>query len=408
MSAVSWMGLGKLGSTCAWALGTYGGHDVVGYDISPEVASVENNPGDVVKRASTVKDLITHTDDVVYVAVQTPHRSEFGGETLMNDDYVPQDFEYGYLINAVRTLANTARELSKNITIVVVSTVLPGTMDKHIRPLLNVHTKLVYHPFFIAMGTVIDDFTSPEFVLLGVDTPGDEQAVLSLYEGMHSSPASVVSVASAELTKVAYNTFITMKIVFANTMAEMAEHTGADVDEVTASLAMGSQRIISSAYMTAGMGDGGACHPRDNIAMSALALKHDMSVDLMGYLIAARQSHAGWQAATIFKWHSLTGLDITILGKAYKPGVDSTAGSPALLLADLLANENVRYAHSDYVVDGNNASFATSSFKPRIFFIATKHEKYASAEYPAGSVVIDPFGYVSVPEDVTLVTPGRK
>lgn len=403
MSAVSWMGLGKLGAPCAWALGTYGGHDVVGYDINPA-----DDPTFGVKRAPTIDQLVEHTDDIVYVAVQTPHSAEFGGEHMMSDDYAPQDFEYGYLINAVRSLTSTARELSKNITIVVVSTVLPGTMDKHIRPLLNVHTKLVYHPFFIAMGTVIDDFTNPEFVLLGIDTPGDERAILSLYEDMHSSPASVVSVASAELTKVAYNTFITMKIVFANTMAEMAEHTGADVDEVTASLALGSQRIISPAYMTAGMGDGGACHPRDNIAMSALAIKHDMSVDLMGYLIAARQSHAGWQAATIFKWHNLTGLDITILGKAYKPGVDSTAGSPALLLADLLDNENVRYTHSDYVVDGNNVSFAMSSLKPRIFFVATKHEKYASAEYPAGSVVIDPFGYVSVPEGVTLVTPGRK
>lgn len=402
MSAVSWMGLGKLGAPCAWALGTYGGHDVVGYDIHGI-----DDPTFPVRRVGLV-DLVKHTDDVVYVAVQTPHSSEFGGERMMNDDYVPQDFEYGYLINAVRSLAKIALELSKNITIVVVSTVLPGTMDKHIRPLLNVHTKLVYHPFFIAMGTVIDDFTNPEFVLLGIDTPGDERGVLALYETLHTSPASVVSVASAELTKVAYNTFITMKIVFANTMAEMAEHTGADVDEVTASLAMGSQRIISPAYMTAGMGDGGACHPRDNIAMSALATKHDMSVDLMGYLIAARQSHAGWQASLIFKWHRLTGLDVTILGKAYKPGVDSTAGSPALLLADLLDNERVRYTHSDYVVDGTDSNSDVRAFKPRVFFVATKHDGYAYANYPAGSVVIDPFGYVQAREDITLVTPGRK
>lgn len=403
MSAVSWMGLGKLGGPCAWALGTYGGHDVVGYDINPAP-----DPTFDVKRVLTIEKLVEHTDDVVYVAVQTPHAPEFGGETPMDDEYVPQDFEYGYLINAVRTLANAARELSKNIKIVVVSTVLPGTMDKHIRPLLNVHTTLIYHPFFIAMGTVIDDFTNPEFVLIGVDTPGDERAVLDIYETLHNAPASVISVASAELTKVAYNTFITMKIVFANTMAEMADHTGADVDQVTASLAMGSQRIISPAYMTAGMGDGGACHPRDNIAMSALAAKHDMSVDLMGFLIAARQYQTGWHASIIAKWHDLTGLDITILGKSYKPGVDSTAGSPALLLSALLTRSHIKHLHSDYVVDGTGPSDVSRNFKPRIFFIATRHEGYAMAAYPAGSVVIDPFGFVSAPSGVTLVTPGRK
>jgi UDPglucose 6-dehydrogenase len=325
----------------------------------------------------------------------------------MDEDYVPQDFEYGYLINAVRELANAARELSKNIAIVVVSTVLPGTMDKHIRPLLNVHTKLVYHPFFIAMGTVIDDFTNPEFVLLGIDTPGDEHVVLDLYKDMHNAPASVISVASAELTKVAYNTFITMKIVFANTMAEMAEHTGADVDQVTESLAMGSQRIISPAYLTAGMGDGGACHPRDNIAMSALAAKHSMSVDLMGYLISARQYHVGWQASIIAKWHDLTGLEITILGKAYKPGVNSTAGSPALLLSAMLNQARIKHIHSDYEVDATGSP-VYSAFKPRIFFIATKHSGYSYIDCPVGSVVIDPFGFVTVPAGVTLVTPGRK
>lgn len=408
MSAVSWMGLGKLGSTCAWALGTYGGHDVMGYDVRNDTVAVENNPGSVIKRAPSVTELVNYTDDVVYVAVQTPHASAFGGEIAMDDDYAPQDFEYAYLVNAIRTLANTALYLSKNITIVIVSTVLPGTIDRHIRPLLNVHTRLVYHPFFIAMGTVIDDFTNPEFVLLGVDTPGDEERVLTLYDGMHSSTPCVVSIASAELAKVAYNTFITMKIVFANTMAEVCDNTGADVDEVTKAITLGHQRIISPAYLTAGMGDGGACHPRDNIAMSALAIKHDLSVDLMGYLIAARQSHAGWHASIIIKWYEMTKLPISILGKSYKPDVDSMAGSPALLLADLLAAAGMRFIQSDYVVDGTHVADVSKNFTPRIFFIATKHDGYARVQYPMGSVVIDPFGYISPQEGVTLIRPGRK
>lgn len=404
MSAVSWVGLGKLGLPCAWALNVYGGHDVLGYDINGGATE----EGKFVSRTNSLDDVVKHTDDVVYVAVQTPHAADFGGEIAMDDDFVPEDFEYGYLINAVRAIAKTAGDLGKTITIVIVSTVLPGTVDRDIRPLLNVHTRLVYHPFFIAMGTVIDDFTNPEFVLLGVDTPGDEQRVLDLYDGMHSSPPCVVSIASAELTKVAYNTFITMKIVFANTMAEMCDNTGADVDEVTTALGYGTDRIISTKYLTAGMGDGGACHPRDNIAMSALAVKHNMSVDLMGYLVSARQAHASWQASLIVKWQRLTGLPITIFGMTYKPGVDSTAGSPAMLLADLLAGAGIKFLHTDFIVEGKDPYMSTSSFTARIFFIATKHPEYANITFPSGSVVIDPFGYIPAASHITLVTPGRK
>lgn len=407
MSAVSWMGLGKLGAPCAWALREHGGHDVMGYDL---YATDDHDPANPLKRASSVAELIEHTDDVVYVAVQTPHAPAFGGETMMDEDFKPEDFEYGYLINAVRTLADAALVMQRYITVVVVSTVLPGTVDRDIRPLLNAFTTLVYHPFFIAMGTVIDDFIRPEFVLLGADDHTDVNAVTALYEPIHSARACVVSIASAELTKVAYNTFITMKIVFANMMAEMSHHTGADVDEVTRAMGYGTDRIISTKYLTAGMGDGGACHPRDNIAMSALAFKHDMSVDLMGFLISARQAHTSWQASLIVKWHRLTGLPITILGKTYKPGVDSTAGSPALLLADLLMANDVRFSHTDFIVEKNNPWIGSSSFTPRIFFIATKHPEYADVAFPfpAGSVVIDPFGYIPLNEHITLVKPGRK
>lgn len=409
MSAVGWIGLGNLGGPCSAALAGVGLHDVVGYDISDRTVP----PGDdlvAVPRVPTIGDVVRHTDEIVYVAVQTPHAPKFGGELSISEDDVPVDFEYSYLKNAVRAVAREAALREKVITIVVVSTVLPGACNRHIRPLLNEWTNLVYHPFFIAQGTVVRDFTDPEFVLLGADHREDAERVLRLYtENMHTNPAHVVSVESAELAKVAYNTFITMKIVFANVMAEFCESTGADVDEVTGALALGHQRIVSPAYMTAGMGDGGACHPRDNIALSALAQQHGTSVNLMGFLIAAREMQTAWHASTIIHWLELTGFPVVLLGKTYKPSVASTAGSPALLLAELLDQRDVKFMHVDHLVDGiETLAQATHYDRPCVFFVATQHEIYADLDYPNGSVVIDPFGYVEVNDTVTLVTPGRK
>lgn len=415
MTAVGWIGLGKLGGPCSAALAWHGSHDVLGYDV----ASKHDFGGlPAVPQVDTIDAVVKHTDGVVYVAVQTPHESRYGGEEPLGDDFEPADFEYHYLVNAVADVAQAAYAASKPITLVVVSTVLPGTMSSRIRPLLNEFVNLVYHPFFIAMGTVVDDFVSPEFVLLGVDHVSDAHAVLELYRGIHEAQPSIISIDSAELTKVAYNTFITSKIVFANTVAEMCEHTGADVDQVTGTLALATDRIISPKYMTAGMGDGGACHPRDNVALSALAHRFDMSVDFMGYLAMARESHTTWLASVAARWMMLSNLPLVIMGKTYKPDVDSTAGSPALLLANVLTRNSVVFRHVDHMTDtaawiANDARFYTDNAfiwddKPRVFFIATRHDVYRELEYPSGSVVIDPFGFIPRRAGVTLVTPGRK
>lgn len=398
MANVGWIGLGKLGAPCAAALQHHGGHAVVGYDVRGPDVAYDFADLDPVHIVDTVDDVVRKTDDVVFVAVQTPHSPAYGGETPTPSE--PREFEYAYLVNAIRAVANAAARQAKHVTLVVVSTVLPGTFNRLLRPLLNEFTQPVYHPFFIAMGTVVNDFVAPEMTLLGVDAPIVADRVLDLYRPIHSAPAPVLSIASAELAKVAYNTFISMKIVYANLLAEMADATGADVDEVTSALTQADQRLLSPRYLRAGMGDGGACHPRDNVALSALAQRHGLSSDLMGFLNDARDRQADHQAELITHWHELTGLPVTLLGRAYKPNVDLTDGSPALLLAHALVGRGVDFEH---VVDVGDAA------SPRVYFVATQHESYATVAWPVGSVVVDPFGYLDVDDTgVTYVTPGRR
>lgn len=409
MAVVGWVGLGKLGAPCAAALVHHGGHEVVGYDLRGPDGDYDwasQRPATVVK---SITEVVDSTDNVVFVAVQTPHAPEYGGETTLRGPLV--DFEYQYLVNAVREVCAAAREQTKNITLVVVSTVLPGTFNARLRSLLNEFVTPVYHPFFIAMGTVVDDFIGPEMTLFGVDHLRDADPVLDLYASLHSDerPAPTMSIPSAELTKVAYNTFITAKIVFANTLMELAEHTGADVDEVTDALALGTDRIISPSYMRAGMGDGGACHPRDNIALAALAEKHMIRGNYFHQLIRLREQQSDYLASLVEHWTTMTGLPVVILGRAYKANLAMDAGSPALLLADSLRDLNIEFQQVDPVMDPDEHKTLTTCLEdPHVYFLATLHTEFSRLTYPPGSVVIDPFGFTWAQSGVTFVTPGRR
>lgn len=407
MTTVGWVGLGKLGAPCAAALAEYGGHKVVGYDVrGSDSGDYDWSDLRPVKLADSVADVVAQATNVVFVAVQTPHSVEYGGEVPTPVE--PREFEYAYLVEAVRDVCAAAGAQRKYVTLVIVSTVLPGTFNRYLRPLVNEYVTPIYHPFFIAMGTVVDDFVNPEMTLFGVDVPGVEECVRELYESLHDAPAPVMSIESAELAKVAYNTYISLKIVFANAIAEMCDHTGADVDQVTDALALGSQRIVSARYMRAGMGDGGACHPRDNVALSALAQRYELSVDLMDFLGRARESQTERFAHLVDHWARLANLPVIVLGRAYKPNVAMIDGSPALLLRHYLADLTTFTQLDPVVTPSDNELLAVKLTYPHVYFIATDHDVFRGLTYPTGSVVIDPCGGVTPQLGVTLVRPGRK
>lgn len=419
MTAIGWVGLGKLGLTCAAVLADRG-HEVVGYDVSTWAADVLDGhtppPAEVglpelldrlgsdhpnLRIAKIIEQVVEHAE-IVFVAVQTPHVSAYGGERPVPEDR--HDFEYEYLVNAVRAVCSSAAAAKSPTTVVVVSTVLPGTCDRLLRPLLNEWTRLVYNPFFIAMGTTIDDFLKPEFVLLGADSDADRWPVEKLYHSVHKATLARMSIVDAELTKVAYNTFISMKIVWANALMELCHKTGADCDNVVDVLETAYDRIISAKYLRGGMGDGGHCHPRDLIAMSWLARRLGLSYDLLGEMARARDAQSGWLAELTRHWSRLAGLPIAVLGKAYKPQSPLVGGSPALLLAHQLAETGELVSMWDPHIDGGPFPYT----KPHVFVVATKHPEFTEYTYPAGSVVLDPWGYVPDQRGVNVIRIGRK
>lgn len=348
---VGFVGLGKLGLPVALAIEA-AGHEVMGWDPSPAVQDyiayrsipyVEEGASELLAETRIEilqPSVISALADLIFVAVQTPHEPQFEGTTRLTEERA--DFYYGHLEEAI----DSVREAQ--CPVVVISTVLPGTLDA------LAATHVLYNPFFIAMGTTIPDFRNPEFVLVGTDGahPGP---LREFYASIHSKPVFVTTIKTAELIKVAYNGYIGMKIAWANTMMEICHKTGADVDDVVDAISLANDRIISPKYLRGGMGDGGGCHPRDLIALSWLARELRLSYDIFGALMECREKQTDWIASLVLNasggWSTGVRDPVEILGKAYKPETALTVGSPATLLANLLAEHGIEFEHTDPVVD---------------------------------------------------------
>lgn len=417
---VGFCGLGKLGLPCALAAEVFGRHTVCGYDIYVNVAKYINDK-QIPYMEKRMDELLARTkidikhsiaevvadSDIVFVPIQTPHDPLYEGITPLPDTRV--DFNYSYLIAGVKDIAAAALAQEKHIALVVISTVLPGTMRKEIKPLLNEYTHLVYNPAFIAMGTTVDDFTDPEFVLVGCD---DEDItyfdkVARFYHQIHGKHIFKTNIETAEMIKMGYNTFISMKIAFINTFMEIAEKTEADIDDFSKALSFATDRIVSAKYVRGGMGDGGSCHPRDNIALSYLARELGLSHDIFSDVMYAREDQTRYLINLMADYNFQN--RVVILGYAYKPETNLTVGSPGVLLVNMMKDDHRFAANTIEIYDPFIDKTPPPLDKgPALFFIATNHAEFAFYDFPYGSVVIDPWGYIPDKVGVKVIRVGRK
>lgn len=267
---IGFMGLGKLGLPCALAIEEKG-HDVCGYDIDPRVAEIiasrylpyreegaqyRLNRSNI--RLTSVKEMVS-SSEIIFVPIQTPHDERYEGCTRIPDTRT--DFNYSWLKAGIKELNDAVVEQDKDKVVIIISTVLPGTIKTHILPIINGNDRfhLCYNPFFIAMGTAIWDFTHPEFVLFGTESQYAADVTREFYSTIHDSPFYQTDIINAEMIKVCYNTFIGMKIAYANTIMEMCHKNGGNVDEVMNGIKLATERVISPKYLSGGMGDGGGC-----------------------------------------------------------------------------------------------------------------------------------------------------
>lgn len=389
---VGFIGVGKLGKPCAEAIAEKG-HDVSGYDISrirsPKILQFPTIQG-------TVKDR-----DIVFIAVPTPHDSAYDGRSP-TAHLEPKDFDYT-IVKQVVEQANLY--MNKNQLLVLISTVLPGTVRREIAPLVS-NTRFVYNPYLIAMGSVAWDMVNPEMVMIGTEDgleTGDAKQLVDFYKTiMENNPRYVIGTwDECECIKVFYNTFISAKIGLVNMIQDVAERQGnIDVDIVTEALAYSDKRIMGPQYMTAGMGDGGGCHPRDNIALRYMAQELGLGYDLFDSIMNAREIQARNLAVTLVNLAKEKNQPIVIHGKAYKPGVSYLDGSYSLLVGHYCSELGIEPLYVDpYTNDNLNPD------TPCVFLLAhsaTTTYKYTRlADFTFDSL------YCLIPEGSTVVDPWR-
>ena len=392
---IGFIGLGKLGLDCAEVFAER--YSVSGYDIYPRTSAL-------VDICATPQQLV-ESSDWIFIAVPTPHAEGYDG-SVPSSHMEPRDFGHDAVKEAIGYI-NAYANNSKRV--VLISTVLPGTTRRHFATLLNEEHQFLYNPYLIAMGSVKWDFANPEMVMIGTESgdPDETQDLIELYRPlMKNNPRYVTGTwDECEAIKIFYNTFISAKVGLANMIQDFAMRIGnINVDVVTDALAQSTMRIMGPKYMTAGMGDAGACHPRDNIALRWLAQEYDIGYDLFDTIMHAREIQAKNLAKYLFDTatNSNRQMQIVIHGKAYKPDVSYCIGSYSTLIGHYVKELGVEVRYVDPLADDPEDVIDQIS-TPGVILMA--HNRSVTYGY-TGDVRDDSF-YCKIPVNSIIVDPWR-
>lgn len=345
---ISVVGLGKLG-LCLAAVLAVSGFDVSGVDVDKgKVGAVNEGKSPIFepdldgiikrnkKRLHATTDLESAIPRTAATFVVVPTPSNETGEFSLR--FVEQAMEG----------VGRALSLKKSYHLVVLtSTVMPGSMDKVVRPLLERSSGkvcgkdfgLCYNPEFIALGDVVRGLLEPDFVLIGESDEKAGRQLVSIQRKVcrNSPPFERMNFINAEIAKISLNSFVTMKMSFANTLAEISERLpGGDVDKITK--AIGNDKRVGPRYLKGAQGYGGPCFPRDNIAFSRFAANAGVDAKLARATNEINENQIARVVALVER-EALAAKTkrIGVLGLTYKPNTNVVEASQSLAIAEELA-----------------------------------------------------------------------
>lgn len=392
------VGLGKLGSPLAAVLASKG-HNVIGIDLNPAfVDAINAGKAPVVEpqlqelidasagrlRATRSWEEAIRSTDISFVIVPTP--SDENGV-----------FTNRYVIDAIKQIGEALRGTDHYHVVNITSTVMPGSTQTVIREALEQASGkvvgetvgLCYNPEFIALGSVVRNMLYPDMILLGESDKraGDVLEAVYKISTNNSPPIQRMNLINAEITKISVNTYVTTKISYANTLAELCERLpGADVSVVTE--ALGKDTRIGSKYLTGAIGYGGPCFPRDNVAFGVLSKQLGVRADLALATDAVNKHQIERLIAKAREGVASEG-PVAILGLAYKPHTPVVDESQGVMIArelaasgrqvivyDPLAMDTTRAVLGDSVTYAANAEEAMS--KATTVIVTTPDAAFAS------------------------------
>ncbi len=331
-----------------------------------------------------------HTTDVTFLCVGTP-----------SDDEGAIDLKY--IRAASSDLGTALRSKEGRHTVIVKSTVLPGTTEQVVKPILEetsekrafVDFGLGSNPEFLREGVAVRDFMNPDRIVYGT---GDEKtrAVLEELYTTFSCPNLATAIKTAEMIKYTSNAFLATKISFANEIGNLCKNLGIDTEEVFEGVGLDTR--INPAFFRSGIGFGGSCFPKDVKALIAHAQRAGEEVDLLRSVIRVND-HQPLKTIQLLKKHipDLSGKTIGILGLAFKPDTDDIRESRAIPIIGALLAEGARIIAYDPLAETATqaifpaigyADSAAEALKAEATIIATEWEEFEDLDY-SGRIVID-------------------
>lgn len=366
---VSVFGLGYVGSVTAACLAR-DGHSVVGVDTNASKVEMVRagrapvlEPGlDALIRDAVASGRLTatldgdaavHETQVSLICVGTPSRSN-GSLDLRYVDHVAAEIGAAIATHPGRH------------TVVVRSTVLPGTVAERVVPALESASGrragddfgVAFNPEFLREGSALADYDRPSFVVIGALDEPSRDVVAGLYAGIEA-PLVRTDLATAEMVKYASNAFHGLKVAFANEMGRVAKAHGVDGQALMDVFCLDERLNVSKAYLRPGNAFGGSCLPKDTRALAYRATRRDVQVPLLAALLESNDVHRRTGIEMVERYGR---RPIGVLGLSFKPGTDDVRESPAVALVEALLGRGHDVRVFDEHVELNRLVGANKSY----------------------------------------------
>jgi nucleotide sugar dehydrogenase len=278
--------------------------------------------------------------EVIFIGVGTPEKKE-GSANLK------------YVFQVAKEIATSVK---RDCLVAVKSTVPIGTNDK-VESLMNglkdpkVKIEVASNPEFLAQGTAVHDTLHAARIILGVESDWARETLQKVYDGF-GQPYVITNRRSAEMIKYASNDFLALKISYINEIANLCEVVGANVDDIAQGMGMDSR--IGNKFLNAGIGYGGSCFPKDTKALHWVSNYYDKEMKTIKAAIEVNDSQKLRLIKKVDQYYeTLEGLNVAVLGLAYKPGTDDLREAPSLINISILLEEGANIKAWDPVAVNN-------------------------------------------------------
>ena len=394
---ISIFGLGYVGAVSLACLAR-DGHQVIGCDIDPvKLNLIRARKSPILEEGiqELMRDVVDSgrvkvTDD----AVQALNDSEVSFICVGTPSAANGSQDLTAILRLAEQLGAALKNKREFHTIVIRSTVQPGTLEEKIEPILErasgrksgVDFGLAFQPEFLREGSSIRDYDHPPYTIVGGNCEAAVNSVREIFQHLDAR-FFVTTIRVAEALKMSCNAFHALKITFANEIGRISQSLGIDSHEVMRLVCADTRLNISPAYLKPGFAFGGSCLPKDLRALAQIAKQNDLEIPMLGSVLASNRVHIDHAVDKILK---LGRPRVGMLGLSFKTGTDDLRESPLVMVAKRLLGEGCELRIFDPEV--------------RLSRLLGANRSYIESHIPhLGSLLCDDIGDMLDPSDVILV-----